>query len=196
MFDLGWTELMVIGVVALIVVGPKDLPGMFRAVGKFVGKAKQMAREFSRAMNDAADDAGVSDVTSTLKKATNPVSSAMDEVKKSTESFTAKTMAGPAPKRAEFDDERKEMVEKISKRSAEMANERKAAEEAAKAETAKPATKKAAPKTAAKKPAAKKPAATAAAKKPAVKKSAAKKPAAKKAPAKKAASKPASGDIA
>ena len=37
MFDLGWTELMVIGIVALIVVGPKDLPGMFQAVGKFVG---------------------------------------------------------------------------------------------------------------------------------------------------------------
>ncbi len=182
MFDLGWTELMVIGIVALIVVGPKDLPGMFRAVGKFVGKAKQMAREFSRAMNEAADDAGVSDVTSTLKKATNPVSSAMDEVKKSTESFTAKTMAGPAPKRAEFDDERKEMVEKISKRSAEMANERKAAEEAAKTE-AKPAAKKpAVKKTAAKKPAAKKPAP--------------KKPAAKKPAAKKAASKPTSGDIA
>jgi len=192
MFDLGWTELMVIGIVALIVVGPKDLPGMFRAVGKFVGKAKQMAREFSRAMNDAADDAGVSDVTSTLKKATNPVSSAMDEVKKSTESFTAKTMAGPAPKRAEFDDERKEMVEKISKRSAEMANERKAAEEAAKAETTKPAVKKAVPKTVAKKPTAKK----APAKKAAAKKPAAKKPAAKKAPAKKTASKSASGDAA
>ncbi|MEL7257127.1 MAG: Sec-independent protein translocase protein TatB, partial [Pseudomonadota bacterium] len=201
MFDLGWTELMVIGIVALIVVGPKDLPGMFRAVGKFVGKAKQMAREFSRAMNDAADDAGVSEVTKTLKTATNPVGSAMDEVKKSTESFTAKTMAGPAPKRAEFDDERKEMVEKISKRSADMANERKAAEEAAKAEAAKPAAKK----PAAKKPAAKKAASKPAAKKPSAKKpaaktasakaAAAKKPAAKKAPAKKA-SKPASGDTA
>ncbi len=192
MFDLGWTELMVIGVVALIVVGPKDLPGMFRAVGKFVGKAKQMAREFSRAMNDAADDAGVSDVASTLKKATNPVGSAMDEVKKSTESFTAKTMAGPNPKRAEFDDERKEMAEKISKRGAEVATERKAAEEAAKADAAKPAAKKAATKAAAKKTAAKK----APAKKAAAKKPAAKTPAAKKAPAKKTASKPASGDIA
>ena len=40
MFDLGLTELLVIGVVALIVVGPKDLPVMFRNVGRFVGKAK------------------------------------------------------------------------------------------------------------------------------------------------------------
>ena len=39
MFDLGWTELLVIGIVALIVIGPKDLPVMFRKVGQFVGKA-------------------------------------------------------------------------------------------------------------------------------------------------------------
>ncbi|NCW53489.1 MAG: twin-arginine translocase subunit TatB, partial [Rhodobacteraceae bacterium] len=57
MFDLGWTELLVIGIVALIVIGPKDLPVMFRKVGQFVGKARGMAREFSRAMDDAADQA-------------------------------------------------------------------------------------------------------------------------------------------
>ena len=56
MFDLGWTELLVIGIVALIVIGPKDLPMMFRRVGQFVGRARSMAREFSRAMDDAADD--------------------------------------------------------------------------------------------------------------------------------------------
>ncbi len=196
MFDLGWTELMVIGIVALIVVGPKDLPGMFRTVGRFVGKAKQMAREFSRAMNDAAEESGVNEVSKSLKSATNPMGAAMDEVKKSTDSFTAKTMAGPEPKRAEFDDDRKAMVDKISKRSAEMAEERKAAEEAAKAEddTAKPTpaakktgstakaaqpkkapAKKAAPKSGAK-PAPKK----AAPKKAAASKAGAKKPAAKK----------------
>ena len=51
MFDLGWSELMMIGVVALIVVGPKDLPVMFRTIGRYTGKAKAMAREFSRAMD-------------------------------------------------------------------------------------------------------------------------------------------------
>ena len=78
MFDLGWTELLVIGIVALIVVGPKDLPVLFRNVGRWVGRMRGMAREFSRAMNDAADEAGVSDVSKTLKAATNPVGTAMD----------------------------------------------------------------------------------------------------------------------
>ena len=132
MFDLGWTELLVIGIVALIVVGPKDLPSMFKAVGNFVGKAKRMARDFSKAMNDAADDAGVGDVKRTLNAAANPMKTAMDEVSKSTESFTAQTMAGPAPNRAEMDDKRKEQVEKIRKRSEEIVEERlaKEAEEA------------------------------------------------------------------
>lgn len=81
MFDLGWTEMLVIGIVALIVIGPKDLPVMFRTLGQFVGKAKGMAREFSRAMNDAADEAGVKDISKSLNAATKPVSSAMDGVK-------------------------------------------------------------------------------------------------------------------
>ena len=81
MFDLGWTEMLVIGIVALIVIGPKDLPVMFRTLGQFIGKAKGMAREFSRAMNDAANEAGVSDVSKSLKAAVNPVNSAMEGVK-------------------------------------------------------------------------------------------------------------------
>lgn len=195
MFDLGWTELLVIGIVALIVVGPKDLPGMFRTVGNFVGKAKRMAREFSQAMNDAADDAGISDVKKTLDAASRPMNTAMNEVKKSTDSFTKQTMESGKPK---LSPERAEAAEKIRAKSAEMAEERIAREkaEAAKAEVAdaKPAAKKPAPKkAAAKTPAAKKPAAkTAATKKPAAKKAPAK--AASKAAAKKpTAKKPAAG---
>ncbi|WP_294621502.1 Sec-independent protein translocase protein TatB [uncultured Roseovarius sp.] len=133
MLDLGWTELLVIGIVALIVVGPKDLPGMFRTVGNFVGKAKRMARDFSQAMNDAADDAGVRDVSDTLRKASNPVGSAMDEAKKATSTFTQDTMAGP--KKSAMSEERAADAEKIRKKSAEVAQarlDREAEERAAK----------------------------------------------------------------
>ena len=67
MFDLGWMELLVIGVVALIVVGPKDLPMMFKTVGTFVGKTKRMAREFQSTMNAAADETGLKETTDILK---------------------------------------------------------------------------------------------------------------------------------
>tara|TARA_B100000427_G_C15141247_1_gene434511 strand:- start:15 stop:434 length:420 start_codon:yes stop_codon:yes gene_type:complete len=66
MFDLGWLELMVIGITALIVVGPKELPQLFRTVGRFFGKARAMAREFSQSMEDAANESGLKDATKTL----------------------------------------------------------------------------------------------------------------------------------
>ncbi len=81
MFDIGWTELLVVGVVALIVVGPKDLPKMFRALGQFTAKARNMAREFQRAMDAAADETGVKDVASDLRKATSAQEMGLDELR-------------------------------------------------------------------------------------------------------------------
>lgn len=57
MFDVGWTELLVIAVVAIIVVGPKDLPRMLRAFGQTVGKMRRMANEFQSTFNDALKEA-------------------------------------------------------------------------------------------------------------------------------------------
>lgn len=79
--DIGWMELLVIGVVALIVVGPKDLPVMFRRAGQFTGKIRAMAKDFQRAMDEAADESGVSDLSKGLKDAarfTNPRKMGMD----------------------------------------------------------------------------------------------------------------------
>ena len=80
MLDIGWSELLVIGVVALIVVGPKDLPKMFRTLGQFTGKARSMAREFQRAMDDAANETGVKDVARDLREATSGKSMGLDGV--------------------------------------------------------------------------------------------------------------------
>lgn len=87
MFDIGWTELMVIGIVALIVVGPRDLPEMFRQLGRFSGKLKSMAREFSRAMEQAANESGMKDAVRDLNAITDPKSTAMNSVKGAVDKF-------------------------------------------------------------------------------------------------------------
>lgn len=62
MLDLGWTELLVIGAIALVVVGPKDLPRVLRYLGYWMGKARSMAREFQRAIDQYAKEADLDDV--------------------------------------------------------------------------------------------------------------------------------------
>jgi sec-independent protein translocase protein TatB len=84
MFDLDWTELLLIGIVALIVVGPKDLPVLFRNVGRFMGKARGMARECSRAMEAAADESGIKDMTNTIRAASDPKKFGADALKDAT----------------------------------------------------------------------------------------------------------------
>lgn len=87
MFDIGMAEMIVIGVVALIVVGPKDLPQMFRQVGQFVGKARGMARDFQRAMEQAADGTGVNEIAADLKKATSMKNLGLDDATKSFQNY-------------------------------------------------------------------------------------------------------------
>jgi sec-independent protein translocase protein TatB len=99
MFDIGWSEMMVVGVVALIVIGPKDLPEVFRTLGRFTAKARAMAREFQRAMESAADEAGVKDVADDLRKATSPSNLGLDAVKNAASKFEAWDPMKPGPAR-------------------------------------------------------------------------------------------------
>lgn len=100
MFDIGMSEMLVVGVVALIVVGPKDLPRMFRTVGEFTGKARKMAREFQNAMNDAAKDTGVNDIAGDLRKIADPKQYGMDKIKDATSELSAWSPDGPDAKPA------------------------------------------------------------------------------------------------
>ena len=87
MLNFGWAELLVIGVVALIVIGPEDLPDMFRQLGRFTAKLRQMSREFSRAMEQAAKESGVSDVAKDLKASTSTKALGLDAVKSAADKF-------------------------------------------------------------------------------------------------------------
>lgn len=92
-----------IGVVALIVIGPKDLPEMFRTLGRFTAKMRSMARDFQRAMDDAAKSSGMSDVAKDLKNVTSPKSMGLEAVKNAATKFEkwdplkAAAPAGPTP---------------------------------------------------------------------------------------------------
>ena len=87
MLNFGWAEMLVIGVVALIVIGPEDLPDMFRQLGRFTAKLRSMSREFSRAMEQAAKETGVKDVAKDLKNVTSPKAMGLDAVKSAADKF-------------------------------------------------------------------------------------------------------------
>lgn len=98
MFEIGWTELMLIGIVALIVIGPKDLPDMFRTMGRFTAKMRSMARDFQRAMDQAAKETGVNDIAADLKAATSAKSMGLDAVKDAASRFEKWDPMKPASK--------------------------------------------------------------------------------------------------
>jgi len=184
MFDIGWTELLVIGVVALVVVGPQDLPKMFRTLGKFTAKARAMAREFQNSLEAAAEESGVGEITKDLQAAASMKNLGLDAVKDAVGDM-AKSPFDPDEIQRKIAESGENTAALAEKRATEKdaAASKAGAVKAGKAKTGK--AKTAAKKPAVKKPAAKKPAAP----KPAAKKSTAKKPAAQKAAAKKPAAK-------
>jgi sec-independent protein translocase protein TatB len=72
MFDLGWGELLLIGVVALVVIGPKELPGAFRTLGQWMGKARALAREFQGHLDELMRESQVDDMKREFNEMTRP----------------------------------------------------------------------------------------------------------------------------
>src|SRR4051794_13700977 len=70
LFDIGWPELMLIGVVALVVIGPKDLPRALRVAGYWVRKARTLSREFHSSVEQMIREAELDEMRQDLKKAT------------------------------------------------------------------------------------------------------------------------------
>ncbi len=68
MLDIGWFEMAVVGILLLVVVGPKDLPKVLRTVGYWTGKARSMAREFQRSLDQYVKEAELEDVKKGVDK--------------------------------------------------------------------------------------------------------------------------------
>ncbi|MFW6027999.1 MAG: Sec-independent protein translocase protein TatB [bacterium] len=107
-FGLGSTELLLVAVIALIVIGPKDLPRLLRTMGQYMRKIQGMARDFQNHLNEAAKEAGVDDVKKEVKGMTNfTVTSDLDkqgaEIKKAIESGASQA----SPNGAKADDANK-----------------------------------------------------------------------------------------
>lgn len=78
MFDIGWGELLVVGVVALIAIGPKELPTVMRSLGQWMGKIRRMASEFQGQFQEALREAEMDD----LKKQADELTSAVTDATK------------------------------------------------------------------------------------------------------------------
>ena len=97
MFDISWGELMLIGVVALIVIGPKELPGVLRTVGQWVGRMRRMASEFQVQFQEAMREAEMADLkkhVDELNETTRDLSAPFDPLAHATQSSASSSVEG------------------------------------------------------------------------------------------------------
>jgi sec-independent protein translocase protein TatB len=111
MFDIGWGEFLVIGIVALVVIGPKELPGVVRTLGQTVAKLRRMASDFQNQFNEAMREAELVDLKKDAEKmiegatsvvSYNPLEKAGEELQKAVDEATslppvASVIAPPVP---------------------------------------------------------------------------------------------------
>lgn len=109
MFDIGWTEMLVIAVVMIVVVGPKELPGMLRTFGKTTAKLRVMAGDFRKQFDEALKEAELDDIKKVaddvralnpkneIKKALSPMEKAAQDVRAGLDAAMKPTSAKPQP---------------------------------------------------------------------------------------------------
>ena len=93
MFDISWGKLVIIGVVALLVIGPKELPGVLRQVGQWMSKIRRMASEFQGQFQEAMREAEMADLKKQVDEMTTAAQNVtnfdpLDSVRKEVESVT------------------------------------------------------------------------------------------------------------
>jgi len=79
MLDIGWTEILIIAVITLFVVGPKDIPKVLRTIGIWIGKFKSISRDFQNTLHDAVKEAELDEVKKQIESAKTGFTKEMTE---------------------------------------------------------------------------------------------------------------------
>jgi sec-independent protein translocase protein TatB len=130
MFDIGWSELVVIGVVALIVIGPKELPSVLRNIGQAMSKLRSMASEFQGQFQEALREAELDELRKQAEKlssevtaaATNPLEKTATELQAMIDEPEKPATAPEAPPAADAPAETTSAVATAESQSAETAD--------------------------------------------------------------------------
>lgn len=82
MFDIAWSELLIVAIVAILVVGPKELPALLRTIGQMLGKLRRSADEFRRQFDEAVREAGAEDLQREIRalQQNNPLTQVRDAI--------------------------------------------------------------------------------------------------------------------
>jgi sec-independent protein translocase protein TatB len=154
MFDIGWSELLIVAVIAIIVVGPRDLPRMLRTLGQYTRKMRSMAGEFKSQFNDALEEADLGDIKKDVeslrsldplkgvKDEISPFKNLGDDLKNSIQSPEASAKP-PAPKKPQEPESIGDVVKPVKKRAKPKTSPRRTAQTSA---SGKRTTKSAKPK--------------------------------------------------
>jgi sec-independent protein translocase protein TatB len=107
MFDISWTEFLLIGIVALVVIGPKELPGVMRTIGQYTRKIRGMATEFQNQFQEAMREAEMADLKKQVDdmasdiKSYDPLKSVRDDIETAGKDIEKSITSGGETKPAE-----------------------------------------------------------------------------------------------
>ncbi len=110
MLGFGWTEMLVIGIVALVVIGPKELPAVMRRIGQFAGTIRRMGSDFQRELNKST---GINEIANLRNSVTAPLKATADAIRKEFNTTTATGEVQPSGALKPADPKSESVVDEI-----------------------------------------------------------------------------------
>lgn len=114
MLGVGWTEMLLIGIVALVVIGPKELPGLMKKLGQFTGQIRRMGQDFQRELNKTT---GLDEVRNLRSAITEPLKATTDAIRKEFNTTTSTGTVQPSGLLKPADPKVESVVSEIQKQA-------------------------------------------------------------------------------